>query len=52
MGVKEKYEKPQLDMIELKADEVLAVGCKTAAGSNVLGPPQCGFASGCVTVGS
>ena len=29
--VKQKYEKPTLRSIELRADEVLAVGCKTAS---------------------
>ena len=35
---KERYEKPELVVIDLKAEEVLAVGCKmpprTAAGGN------------------
>ena len=28
MKAKERYEKPELVVIELKAEEVLAVGCK------------------------
>jgi hypothetical protein len=34
------YEKPRLRVIELTAEEVLAVGCKTAAGGAPL-PPNC-----------
>jgi hypothetical protein len=38
------YEKPRLRVIELTAEEVLAVGCKTAHGGAPLGPTcvQCG----------
>ena len=32
---KERYEKPELLVIELKAEEVLAVGCKNVGKSNV-----------------
>jgi len=32
------YEKPRLRVIELTAEEVLAVGCKTAAGGVPLQP--------------
>ena len=49
---KERYEKPELEIIELQPNEVLAVGCKTVAGSNVTGPPSCGSGAGCNTVGS
>jgi hypothetical protein len=49
---KERYEKPELEVIELQPNEVLAVGCKTTAGANVLGPPNCGSGSSCVEVGS
>jgi hypothetical protein len=36
------YEKPKLRIIELAAEEVLAVGCKTAfSGSAVGGGPVC-----------
>ena len=51
MKPKERYEKPELVVIELKAEEVLAVGCKTAGRTNV-GRPLCGFAAGCNTRGS
>jgi hypothetical protein len=51
MESKERYEKPELVVIELKAEEVLAVGCKTVGRINV-GRPVCGFAVGCNTRGS
>jgi len=51
MAAKERYEKPQLVVIELKAEEVLAVGCKIVGRTNV-GFPICGFAQGCNTRGS
>jgi hypothetical protein len=52
MESKEPYEKPELVVIELKAEEVLAVGCKTV-GRNSVGPwPACGFAQGCNRQGS
>lgn len=41
VNAKERYEKPILEIIELKAEEVLGVGCKSAASSNV-GQPLCG----------
>ena len=45
------YEKPRLGRFSLKADEVLAKGCKTAAGApNVVGF-GCNF-GGCVQAGS
>jgi hypothetical protein len=34
------YEKPRLRVIELIAEEVLGIGCKTAAGGAPL-PPNC-----------
>ena len=43
---KEKYEKPQLRVIELKADEVLGVGCKTLSGGATVTPPGC-VGTGC-----
>lgn len=52
MGEKERYEKSELEIIELQPNEVLAVGCKTIAGANVTGPPSCGSGAGCVQVGS
>jgi hypothetical protein len=51
MESKERYEKPELVVIELKAEEVLAVGCKTAGRTNV-GAGACGFALGCNARGS
>ena len=51
MKEKERYEKPVLEIIELKADEVLAVGCKNLSSSNV-GYSACGTGQGCVTLGS
>lgn len=51
MAAKERYEKPQLVVIELKAEEVLAVGCKSPNRTNV-GAGACGFAVGCNTRGS
>jgi len=51
MESKERYEKPELVVIELKAEEVLAVGCKTVGRTNV-GRSSCGFAVGCNTRGS
>jgi hypothetical protein len=51
MKSKEPYEKPELVVIELKAEEVLAVACKTATRTNV-GRGACGFAVGCNTRGS
>jgi hypothetical protein len=47
MEVKEPYEKPGLVVIPLKAEEVLAIGCKTVPGPRNSGWPNCGFAHGC-----
>jgi hypothetical protein len=55
MTPKEHYEKPELVPIELKAEEVLAVGCKTVgrtARASPIPQPVCGFAAGCNTRGS
>lgn len=52
---KEPYEKPDVVPIELKAEEVLAVGCKTVGRTARGAPiplPVCGFASGCNARGS
>jgi len=38
---KEPYEKPKLTVIELRADEVLAVGCKTIASGPFVGGGNC-----------
>ena len=48
---KEKYEKPRLRVIELKADEVLAAGCKLSGGGGGPLPPTCTGTS-CVDAGS
>jgi len=41
-AVKKPYEKPRLRIIELAAEEVLAIGCKTTgASSGVGGGPTC-----------
>jgi hypothetical protein len=50
--VHEAYERPELVPIELEAEQVLAVGCKTATQPALGGQPSCGFASGCNTIGS
>jgi hypothetical protein len=49
---REPWERPELVAIDLKAEQVLAVGCKNASGVARLGQPACGFASGCNTIGS
>jgi len=50
---REPYEKPELRVIELSADEVLAVGCK-APGLNPASdiPASCGVGAGCSALGS
>jgi len=51
--MKSAYEKPQLNVIELAAEEVLAVGCKMPAGArNAPNRPSCGIGAGCSTRGS
>lgn len=52
MKPKEHYEKPELVVIELKAEEVLAVGCKVPGINRNVGYPACGFAQGCNRRGS
>jgi len=52
MTPKERYEKPELVPIELKAEEVLAVGCKTVGRFAVGGPPPCGQILRCNQRGS
>jgi len=55
---KQPYEKPDIKAIELVADEVLAVGCKTSiAGSGGKGKPvappfSCTGPSACYSLGS
>jgi hypothetical protein len=51
MESKERYEKPELVVIQLKLEEVLAIGCKSPGRSNV-GFGSCGFAQGCNRRGS
>ena len=38
---KQPYEKPRLRIIELSAEEVLAVGCKLIDGGNAPSAPTC-----------
>jgi hypothetical protein len=52
MTKKERYEKPELLVISVKAEEVLAVGCKTVGKTAFGGRPVCGFAQGCNRRGS
>ena len=52
MESKERYEKPELVRIELKAEEVLAVGCKGPGNRGVGLNPACGSAAGCNRRGS
>lgn len=51
---RQPYEKPRLRTIELAAEEVLAVGCKTVSVGNpdVGIPSPCGIANHCSEVGS
>ncbi|MFZ3138774.1 MAG: hypothetical protein WA126_15440 [Thermodesulfovibrionales bacterium] len=50
---KQAYKKPRLRIIELTAEEVLAIGCKTATGRpGQSSPTGCGTASCSVTFGS
>lgn len=49
---REPYERPAIEVIELKGEEVLAVGCKTSSTLAVGGNPACGAGAGCVQVGS
>ncbi len=51
METKQPYQKPELVVIRLKLEEVLAVGCKQTGRTNV-GFPVCGFAQGCNQRGS
>jgi len=48
---KEPYEKPEIRVIDLKVDEVLAVGCKAGVG-DAFGFPGCGIGQGCQAPGS
>jgi hypothetical protein len=51
--MKSGYEKPQLNIIELAAEEVLAVGCKMQPSATInVNNPSCGIGAGCITRGS
>jgi hypothetical protein len=50
-GGKREYDKPQVKVIELATDEVLAVGCKTITGV-AAGSPSCGLTVSCNVLGS
>ena len=49
---KRHYEKPLLRVIELAAEEVLAVGCKLASSGSAVGYPTNCIGSGCAGSGS
>lgn len=49
---KQAYKKPRLRIIELTAEEVLAVGCKMTAGTPSSGIYLCGNINCAVTLGS
>jgi hypothetical protein len=51
-GGKREYDKPQVKVIELATDEVLAVGCKTITGVAAGFNPSCGLAVSCNVLGS
>lgn len=50
---KKKYQKPELKIIELAAEEVLAIGCKTptTVPAGIGGGPGC-LAQNCIQPGS
>ena len=48
---RQRYEKPRLGRFSLKADEVLAKGCKAGASGTSVTIPGCHLA-GCVQAGS
>ena len=53
MEPKQRYEKPELVTIQLKLEEVLAVGCKQVGRTNVgTLVPNCGIGAGCNRLGS
>ena len=49
---KELYERPELRIIELAAEEVLAVGCKSPGPTNNVGFAACGVGANCVSLGT
>jgi hypothetical protein len=51
-SVKSVYEKPQLHIIELAAEEVLSVGCKMTGGPTNVSHASCGLFNNCVSQGS
>lgn len=49
---KKSYSRPKLRKIALKADEILAIGCKSASGgSSAAAPPPCTVGT-CAGIGS
>ena len=48
---KKHYERPMLRIIELAADEILSVGCKTSTGGRAFGAIPC-VAGSCAGQGS
>jgi hypothetical protein len=48
---KEKYEKPELKSIQLHAEEVLALGCKSSTSGTAAGSSPCSIGT-CSAVGS
>jgi hypothetical protein len=44
---KSAYQRPLIKRIELKAEEVLAIGCKTGTTSGPASGPPCGFGTSC-----
>ncbi len=49
--VKLPYDKPELQIVELAADEVLEVGCKTSSSATAMVDRRCNV-GGCSTIGS
>lgn len=52
MNQKKPYEKPSLRIIELAAEEVLGIGCKTASGNSATGASPCFPGNNCSQQGS
>jgi hypothetical protein len=48
---KEKYEKPELKSIQLYAEEVLSLGCKSTTSGTAFGNSPCSISS-CTSLGS
>jgi hypothetical protein len=46
------YQKPEITIIDLAADEVLATGCKAVSTPAAPGTPFCVAMGGCATIGS